>query len=723
MAIPTILVTGDVLPPNNMPTGGSVLFELSEPVVDPGAGVVVPLSVSTPILASGSISVNLWPNGAGFTATRYAVYVLMQPIVPGEPLTRILLGQASFPTTPATQDLGEVIAQSSGPITIGGTVYATIADAVAAAVAAADTATTGAATAVTQAGIATSQAVIATAQAGIASSAAASIVAPGLLPLEFASRSALVTAISGGLVPLAGVTYRAGGLAYVGSAGSTAIADLPGLIPGLEVAPQHFGVVDGVADQVQINAAINYAATAGGSVRIANPGFVMGVSAPIVLRSNVALVFLGIPNIRLANGANATVFESAGFQTAAAAAFADSALSSAIENFRFVGRVRIDGNRANNPSPGANAGHGIAIWGRDFFLDDPYIENARRTGCVTRYVSGAVGVSPFNARINSMTVVSSGENGWECGVSDLMFGKVNLASSSQATDNTFDAARFIRLVRGDSLTIWRRGVETNSHRYGVNADDAVQIGNLAVETSRTAQVRLNSATGATLGNLWCYNFIGGAGTAHIEVRGGGHMITGKIEQATIGTTASAAVRVIGGQSLNRSQINLTLSGGFSSLLDLSAGTSAGANAFRIMAFGTTATPVVGPMDTTDMLDFVREAASNDDQFSIIKRAVGGGATTGAGATQATALASAGALIRHQVSRLFASAAGNNAFALPAAQPGYTVQVTNINAFAVTVFPQTGEAFLGLAANAGVSIPANGAAMIWSDIAGRWAIVL
>ena len=201
------------------------------------------------------------------------------------------------------------------------------------------------------------------------------------------------------------------------------------------------------------------------------------------------------------------------------------------------------------------------------------------------------------------------------------------------------------------------------------------------------------------------------------------MITGKIEQATIGTTASAAVRVIGGQSLNRSQINLTLSGGFSSLLDLSAGTSAGANAFRIMAFGTTATPVVGPMDTTDMLDFVREAASNDDQFSIIKRAVGGGATTGAGATQATALASAGALIRHQVSRLFASAAGNNAFALPAAQPGYTVQVTNINAFAVTVFPQTGEAFLGLAANAGVSIPANGAAMIWSDIAGRWAIVL
>lgn len=48
--------------------------------------------------------------------------------------------------------------------------------------------------------------------------------------VNYQSRGALVTAIAGGSVPLDGITYFAGGVAYVGTAGSTSIPDMPGLV-------------------------------------------------------------------------------------------------------------------------------------------------------------------------------------------------------------------------------------------------------------------------------------------------------------------------------------------------------------------------------------------------------------------------------------------------------------------------------------------------------------
>ena len=48
--------------------------------------------------------------------------------------------------------------------------------------------------------------------------------------VNYPSKLALATAIAGGSVPLDGITYFAGGVAYVGAAGSTAIPDLPGLV-------------------------------------------------------------------------------------------------------------------------------------------------------------------------------------------------------------------------------------------------------------------------------------------------------------------------------------------------------------------------------------------------------------------------------------------------------------------------------------------------------------
>jgi hypothetical protein len=57
------------------------------------------------------------------------------------------------------------------------------------------------------------------------------------------NRAALVSRVSGGFVPTHGRVYRAGDLSYIGSAGATAIPDLPGLLPLGNIFVQHFGVI------------------------------------------------------------------------------------------------------------------------------------------------------------------------------------------------------------------------------------------------------------------------------------------------------------------------------------------------------------------------------------------------------------------------------------------------------------------------------------------------
>lgn len=68
--------------------------------------------------------------------------------------------------------------------------------------------------------------------------------------ITYATRGAAVTAISGGMVPVAGRTYHIAGLAYIGVASSTEIADLPGLEPAGDTYPDHwaFNTVPGTTD-------------------------------------------------------------------------------------------------------------------------------------------------------------------------------------------------------------------------------------------------------------------------------------------------------------------------------------------------------------------------------------------------------------------------------------------------------------------------------------------
>lgn len=183
MSIPTITITGNVLPPNNVAAGGTVTFELNTVAVDLGSGVVVPRKVSTPILSGGAISQAIWPNAAGEGPSRYSVYLEMIPSLDGDCPVRIKLGEIAIAVSPSTQDIGALIA--AGAAATGG---------------------------------------------------------GALLEFQFANRAALVAKVASGLVPIPGFTYFAGGLGYLGKSGATDIPDLPGLVPAGEATVAHYGL-------------------------------------------------------------------------------------------------------------------------------------------------------------------------------------------------------------------------------------------------------------------------------------------------------------------------------------------------------------------------------------------------------------------------------------------------------------------------------------------------
>lgn len=76
----------------------------------------------------------------------------------------------------------------------------------------------------------------------------------------FSTRAEAVATIAGGWVPDAGLVYWIDGLAYIGSTGATAIADLPGLLPNGPVTPGHFGAIGNGAndDTAGVQAAWSY---------------------------------------------------------------------------------------------------------------------------------------------------------------------------------------------------------------------------------------------------------------------------------------------------------------------------------------------------------------------------------------------------------------------------------------------------------------------------------
>jgi hypothetical protein len=180
MTITTVAINCDIgLADNSEFTAASLTFTLSEPDYDTVSNdVIVPDDVSVTLTGTGTGTANLWPVTRGTRNSFYAVTVTGARLIDGQTVTSTkVVGNIRPPATGAPFTLADLLAQSSGGIVAGSTIYATLADAVAAALAAQAGASASAVEAAASAQDAEASAVAAAASAQDAGASAASAVA------------------------------------------------------------------------------------------------------------------------------------------------------------------------------------------------------------------------------------------------------------------------------------------------------------------------------------------------------------------------------------------------------------------------------------------------------------------------------------------------------------------------------------------------------------------
>lgn len=114
------------------------------------------------------------------------------------------------------------------------------------------------------------------------------------------TRAQAVAAIAGGWVPVDGRTYTFGGLVYVGQTGATVISDLPGLVPGYDASPAHYGATDTL--QVPYEVIGSGGMTVAPALRTKNrPRVEVGIGQSNMARRDTGFNWQPAPNLRAWN--------------------------------------------------------------------------------------------------------------------------------------------------------------------------------------------------------------------------------------------------------------------------------------------------------------------------------------------------------------------------------------------------------------------------------------
>lgn len=365
-----------------------------------------------------------------------------------------------------------------------------------------------------------------------------------------------------------------------------------------------------------------------------------------------------------------------------------------------VGNGDILGNRGSNPT----GGHGVAVFGRDFLIHDLMIRAVQRRGLHTEYGTSAVGTSPFNGRVENVTVVNCGEEGWVNDVSDLQWYNFNIASPSQNADNGFDAIVLNRGTRGTMGAIWRRGSEPNRHRYGVRMGSGNTLVGINVETAATAAWRVDGSN-CHVTESYTYN---NQGAANIEVAGNSNRIQARVNRSTIGEATAATVALVGAASYNEIDVNTS-------------GLTGPAVEFRTYTGTYNAVRVRGQKDSGPLLSGAPVASDEIDismqvgtaLVELLKDRIRYATTTAAGSTQADAAA---------LTRVYNNVAGSDGtrgVVLPTGVEGQKLTISNVTpGAALLVYPALGQSIVGVPTNVAYSLPgAGGISLIYHG--GRW----
>lgn len=421
MAIVTSTVTGRVLLPNDTAyTDGVLSFQLSETDVESEA--VMPTGKLSVTLDGDDIPTGfaLWRNTRGLRGTYYTVTMTAT--------VNLELGGGQVLPTRKTFNLGTCQVGSSSTYTIGALLGSPVGDA-------ADWARQ---------------------------------------VRYFETRAEFVTWASG-KTPATGTIIHAGGYTYRYIGTGTAISDLAGWVPQGATYPEHFGDVDGTADEVQINLAQVYN-NANGQGPVSLAGKTYTVAATVIIRDKTGYIGAGSSNttIKLATGATATVVQTLNFATQTGTNIWLTS-SGVLTGFSFSG-LRVDGNKA-----AAVSTNGVQIYGKRFVIDDLIVNDVDGIGLWTEAASigGQTDWADMpECSITNLYIKSCGSHGLEYrGPHDGWVDRVYVASC------TGDGVRFVTDSSTYNGTADIGFIHTYSNARGLYTNTRITAGYIQPESN------------------------------------------------------------------------------------------------------------------------------------------------------------------------------------------------------------------------------------------------
>jgi hypothetical protein len=351
-------------------------------------------------------------------------------------------------------------------------------------------------------------------------------------------------------------------------------------------------------DQAAFTAASSYFNTNGGGSLLIPAGTCV-TGHKIVLYSGMRVIGMGpgTSTIKLANSTNDSVLESLNFLSVVGTSTV--APVSGVE----IADLTIDGNSANNASPGSNSGIGIAYYGRVVHIHGVYIKNTYRTGLWTE--NGAPGcggcVSPWDGHIERVTIDTTGEHGWFNNLSDIHANDINVRNPSQNSSNSFDGVQCGSkgACRITNLNVWYSGNYSSGTypRYSLNIDGSSTVSNVSLEDGASADLFVNGNFNTVTG-CYAYNVPNANTTGIVQINGGGNQVQCSItpvsgNAATVGLllTNSASSNIVSAKisSTTNGLVNFSSDGGYNTL-----------NIDGLLSSGTV---MVGTPATTDTISF------------------------------------------------------------------------------------------------------------------------
>ncbi|MDF3904705.1 hypothetical protein [Paracoccus sp. AS002] len=275
------------------------------------------------------------------------------------------------------------------------------------------------------------------------------------------------------------------------------------------VTPFDFGATGVGDDGPAIQAAMDFvAAQGGGTVWFPAMGWAWNAGQTLLHDARVTLKgHAGRAVIHAMDGMTGNLLETRDWATLSADG---NSASGGSHTFVFEDLL-FDCNQAGRGGFSTIDGDGVCIYGRDFLLRNVYIKDAPRHGlrCYYMNVSGS-GLSPYNANLEGVYIDTCGGHGIDWQISDSNWNNINIASPSQAADNTYDATNITKLVRWTNGAIWRKGVHANCHRYGIGVmgGGGGSFLGINIETAKTAGV-FNAGARMRF-SVYTYNILGGA---------------------------------------------------------------------------------------------------------------------------------------------------------------------------------------------------------------------